>query len=78
MSMGSKVTPVRIEASLIAEIEAAIERANPMRDDEPYRMSSWIRKAITEKLAHLKRKPRRKLKLNAQGRYPLPMRKESK
>lgn len=55
MSKGNPIIPVRLTPELIAEIEAAIERANDSTaraDKEPYTVSEWIRSAIREKLAH--------------------------
>jgi len=55
MSAGSKIVPVRIPDALHQEISLAIVLANETRKEEPYDMSSWIRKAIMEKLDHLRR-----------------------
>lgn len=59
MSKGSQVIPVRIPKELLTEIEQAIQSANLTTGLEPYTVSSWIRKCVAEKLAHLKRSRRR-------------------
>lgn len=55
MSSGSKIVPVRINATLLNAIEDAIAGANVQTFDQPYTVSEWIRKAVAEKLDHLAR-----------------------
>jgi len=52
---GSKIVPVRIDDALLSEIQAITARSVLHSPQEPYTVSSWIKKAITEKLDHLKR-----------------------
>lgn len=63
MSKGNKVVPVRFTPEELQAIAEAIESANDHTRDEPYTVSSWIRKAVKDKLAHLSRSKRpRKVK----------------
>lgn len=56
MSKGSAIVPVRIPKELLAEIACAINSANATTAGPPYSVSSWVRKAIREKLDHLGRR----------------------
>jgi hypothetical protein len=60
MARGSAIVPVRMSEDMIRDIDAAINRANLNRHEAPYDRSSWIRKAIIEKMEHgiRSRKPR--------------------
>lgn len=60
MSKGSRVVTLRLTPELETQVLAAIGRANNRTQDEPYGISTWIAKAIREKLDHLNRKPGRK------------------
>lgn len=62
MSKGSKIIPIRMSDMYLDALDAAVRRANRTTRGEPYDRSSWIRKAITEKLDHLLRSSRRKPK----------------
>lgn len=55
MSQGSPRIILRLPVETVERIEALIERANLRTTVEPYTVSSWIRKAIMEKVAHLDR-----------------------
>lgn len=61
---GSRIVPVRLDPELHAALVAEIEATNPRRRDEPFTVSSWIVRAIREKLAHAKRS-RRRISLDA-------------
>lgn len=58
MSKGTPLIAVRIHPQLYAEMEATIERANLYRIEEAYDVSSFVRTAIREKIAHMKRSRR--------------------
>lgn len=62
MSKGSKIIPIRLSDLYLAALDRAIVSANKRVKGEPYDRSSWIRKALTEKLDHLARRPKRKPK----------------
>ena len=62
MSKGNPIIKLRVSREKLAEINSAIDSANVSRREEEYRISSWIRAAIEEKLAHLKRSKRKKQK----------------
>ena len=55
MSKGLQIVPVRMSADLISEIDAAIRSAEASTHATLYSRSTWIRKAIVEKLDHTKR-----------------------
>lgn len=55
MSIGSPRKTMRFTEDEIQAIEAAITSANAQRVGEPYDWTAWVRKAVHEKLAHLKR-----------------------
>ena len=63
MSKGSKVVPVRIEAELLAMIDLLILRANEHTQEEPYTRSSWIKKALAEKINHLARSKKKRCRI---------------
>lgn len=52
---GSRIVPVRIDDTLLESISATITRVNKSRRDKPFTVSSFIRKAIEEKLHHYQR-----------------------
>lgn len=54
--------PFRLSDLYLAALDAAVESANKRTKGAPYDRSSWIRKAITEKLDHLMRRPKKKSK----------------
>lgn len=60
MSKGSKVIPFRLSDLYLAALDEAVRSANRRTKGEPYDRSSWIRKAVTEKLDHLRRSKRKK------------------
>ena len=62
MSKGSPVTPLRIPQDLLDLVRIQIDQSECYRRGEPWTLSSFIRAAILEKLAKMKRsrKPRRK------------------
>lgn len=55
MSKGSQVIPVRLGDELLRELDKEIQKQNRTRHDEPYTRSSWIRKALADRFAHLSR-----------------------
>lgn len=60
MSKGSPVIRARVERDLYAQIQEAIRRANATTAEEPYSESSWVRKCILDRLAHLERAGRQR------------------
>lgn len=60
MAKGSKIVQVRIPDKMLDAMIIALDKANERRREAPYDMSSWVRAAIVEKLAHLARSNRRK------------------
>lgn len=67
MSAGNPVVCFRIETEKLAEVQRAIVSANENRRAEPYTQTSWILKAIQEKLDHANRSKKKK------GRGELPV-----
>lgn len=59
MSKGNPIIPVRVEPLMLALVEEAITAANERRREAEYTVSEWIRQAIREKLAHLRRSKNR-------------------
>jgi len=64
---GSPIVPIRIRPDLLAKIDQAVKRANAARHQRyVYRWrrecsrSSWIIKAILERLAHIQRSNRKR------------------
>ena len=55
MSKGSTVVLVRITAEMLDEMKIEINRLNHRVKGEPYNRSSFIRKAIMDKLDHIAR-----------------------
>jgi len=55
MSKGSKVVPVRIPDELYIRMIAQIDKTNERRKEEEFDVSSFIRKAIEDKLDHANR-----------------------
>jgi hypothetical protein len=71
VSTGSPVIPLRIPRELLAEIQAAMERASHYRQGEPWTRSGFILAAIREKLQKMERsrmsgKRKRKAKENVE------------
>lgn len=60
MAKGNTVVPVRIPDWLLTEMDTYIIKSWATRPDQPLLRSSFIRKAIQEKLAHLQRSRRKK------------------
>lgn len=52
---GSKVLQFRCPDEMLAEIEQAISISFERSFGEPYTISTWIKKAIQEKIDHSKR-----------------------
>lgn len=67
MSKGSRVVPVRMPDELMEEIMAYIVRRNWATMTEPYSLSTFIRKAIREKLDHAKRSSRKNRRTDKRG-----------
>jgi hypothetical protein len=65
MSRGSPIVPIRIPVDLLAQVDAYVARSAHTRPGEPYTRSSWIIKAIEDRIAHARRSSRR-------GRKSLP------
>jgi len=63
MSKGSPIVAFRMSSVMMGDLELAVEKANKQNRDEPYTLSSWVKKAVMEKLAHLKRSGRKTAKL---------------
>lgn len=61
----SKLVALRIPNETFAKIEAILARSVIQTPGEPYNMTSWILKAIKEKLDHLGRRGKRKIKRSA-------------
>lgn len=59
MSKGRKIVPVRLSQEIIHEVNLAIERAKLHANSKSklvdFTFGEWVRKAIQEKLDHLKR-----------------------
>lgn len=62
MSKGSPIRTMRFPEELVQRIEAAIASANDRKARTRYDWTSWVRKAINEKLSHLVRgkRPRKR------------------
>ena len=58
MSQGSHKIVVRLPEELLELVSDSIIRANGSRKTERYKLSSWIRAAICEKLNHGRRSMR--------------------
>ena len=71
MSKGSPRIILRIPQEVVDQIEYCITTANCSRRGEPYDVSSWIRAAIVEKIAHVKRSRKQpgKVKHVQQGKH---------
>lgn len=65
MSKGSPIVKLRLPGDLQAQVEQEIERTNCNRAAEPFTVSTWIRAAIVEKLAHARRSRCKKSKEGA-------------
>lgn len=65
MSSGSKIVPVRFPEPMLLALQVAMDKANETRKDEPYDMSSFIRHAVSEKLAKLHRGRRKSTRQKA-------------
>jgi len=70
MSKGSPIITFRVPDDLLAEMDSAINSANWHSKIEPYRRASWIKAAIREKLAHIKRSKKRKKDASANFAIP--------
>lgn len=55
MSKGSQVVPVRLPPDMKARVKDAIARINRKTQEEPHNVSSFVRKCIEDKLAHMER-----------------------
>lgn len=55
MSKGSKIVPVRFDDATYASMIAEIERYNQSWKVEPFTVSTFIRKAVLEKIAYHQR-----------------------
>lgn len=53
-----KIVPIRIDQDMLDDIELAIRQAAEYNKFTLYTVGSWIRKAISEKIAHLERSRR--------------------
>lgn len=58
MSKGSKIIPVRMEASLIESISRQLNSRNEKSANSPWTMSDFIRASVIEKLQHYRRSQR--------------------
>ena len=67
MSKGSKIVPVRLPERLYRGIIEAMEAANRSRFEEPYVLSTYVRKCLLDKLAHLERSRKLKNRANKGG-----------
>lgn len=70
MSKGSKIVPVRIPDRLFSAIVDAMEAANRTRFEEPYVLSTYVRKCLVDKLDHLQRSKKRARKSEGKGGKP--------
>lgn len=52
MSKGSQVITLRLSNAELFALWSGVSKSNVCRHGEPFTMSSWIRKAIAEKLQH--------------------------
>lgn len=59
-SKGSRIIPIRLPSDLLDQVDKAVQGSELRRKGEPWTRSSFIRRAIEEKLAHAarSRKPR--------------------
>lgn len=55
MAKGSKVVQVRVKNELLSKMDAIIRSLNHHRKGEPFDRSSFIRKAIVDKVKHVLR-----------------------
>lgn len=67
MSRGSKIVPVRLPEKLYHAIVEAMESANRTRFEEPYVVSTYVRKCLVEKLEHLERSKKKKSSKQEKG-----------
>lgn len=58
------ILALRMDRELLEAIENAVNSANVSRREEPYTVSSWLRAAIREKLAHLRRSRTRYVRID--------------
>jgi len=54
-SKGSKIVPVRIPQEMLDEMQEMIASRNFNAPGEPWDVAKFIRKAVAEKIAHMKR-----------------------
>ena len=59
----SSYVPIRIPNETMVQIEAIVARSVTHRAKEPWTVSSWIKAAIAEKLAHSERGRKTKKKV---------------
>lgn len=59
----SSYVPIRIPNETLTQIEAIVARSVTHRSDDPWTVSSWIKAAIADKLAHNERGRRKAKKL---------------
>lgn len=62
MAKGTPVVPVRISDEMMMEVEEAIRSRNAVAFDAPWTVSDFIRKAIREKLSHMERSRRSRVR----------------
>lgn len=55
MSEGNSIIKFRVEPHIEERINRAIESANRSTREEPYTISSWMRKCVMDRLNHLER-----------------------
>jgi hypothetical protein len=59
---GSKIIPVRFPAEELAAVEAYLKESESTRSGEPWTISTFIKKAVREKLDHIQRSRKSKRK----------------
>jgi hypothetical protein len=55
MSAGAQVCPIRLSEGTLCEIRQVMESRNNFTSRTPWTFSDFIREAIREKIAHMKR-----------------------
>lgn len=55
MSLGRQIVPIRIDTDMLDAIDATVLRVNRVRAEFPFDRSSFIRRAIQDKLDHYAR-----------------------
>jgi metal-responsive CopG/Arc/MetJ family transcriptional regulator len=56
---GSTIVPIRLNDELLEILDDTIERVNKRHFEEPFNRTSFIRKAICDKLRHYERSKRK-------------------